>query len=140
MGNISKLNGVSLSTYSPRHTESWNSLTTTLPNTVSTFINMSGGTNGVQPAITDLVSSTHGQAATGTWAIGGAGMAYTNAKTYKNLPQPLNIGGTNYKTDSGSLGLLCTTGVSVHCGTYQNTWTTSTTSGSLGMWFSRPVQ
>jgi hypothetical protein len=133
-GNISKLNGVSLGTIAPGTLHSWNSLTTTLPNTVSTFINMSGGTNGVQPAITDLVSSTHGQAATGTWGIGGAGMTYTNAKTYKNLPQPLNIGGTIYN-DSGSLGLLCTTGVSVHCGTYQNTWTTSTTSGSLGIWF-----
>src|SRR3984957_10396381 len=75
---------------------------------VTEFVNFSGGTNGSEPANTDLVNSTFGTSGF-AWVTTqiAAGMTYSNGTTFGALPEPFLAGGTAYDS-SGPLSMECT--------------------------------
>ena len=104
---------------------------------VNSFINFSGGTNGAAPTTTTLGNSVKGDYDYYTWSIAsmGGGITYSNGLSIGNLLQPVESNDGTVNTATGTLGILCTTGTSVHCGQISSSVGGWGQSASMGYWF-----
>jgi hypothetical protein len=110
---------------------------------VTEFVNFSGGTNGSEPATTDLNNSTFGTSGF-AWVTTeiAAGMTYSNGTTFGSLPEPVLAGTTAYSS-SGPLSWECTSstnaaGTATSCGSATLSIPGATNSVSAGFWYTTP--
>jgi hypothetical protein len=140
LGNIKTRNGVKISSILSGGIKTINGLATPSGTSlINIFLNPSlGGTSGVTPTTTTLGNSLTGDFGYTSESVAEltAGMTYSNAGSPPStLPIAVsdNSGATNAST--GSLGFLCTTGASTHCGEFQIDDTNLGPSASMGYWF-----
>jgi hypothetical protein len=102
-----------------------------------------GGTNGSEPANTDLTNSTVGTSGF-AWVTTeiAAGMTYSNGTTFGALPEPLLAGSTAYGA-TGTLSMECTSstngsGTATSCGSATLSIPGAGPSVSAGFWYTTP--